>query len=158
VKQEYGVRQYQERVRAFFCHRRKGAVELIETSRPEGLQLHPQCPGRDLRLPQYLGLEDDIIRIPEDRQTRDFGDGRLEQLQRFPDHLGAHGGRPRDVSAGSRKASDEPGPHRIGYGHHDDRDRPGGILGCQRCLRNRRNNDVDLELDQLCRKIGEPPN
>src|SRR5215467_15596004 len=61
----------------------------------------------------------------------------------------------RHVGARSRKTCDEPRPHRIANADDNDRDRPGRVLGCQRCLRYHRNNNVNIELDQLRRKLRE---
>jgi hypothetical protein len=62
---------------------------------------------------------------------------------------------PDNVVTRSRKTCNEPCPHRIAIAYNNDRDRAGRILGCQRRLRYHRNNDVNIELDQLRRKLSE---
>jgi hypothetical protein len=85
-----------------------------------------------------------------------LGDRLLEQGELFPGHLGQHGGRSGDVLARAREAGDEPAPQRIAHAHHDDGSRPGRTLGGQGGLRHDRDDDVDLEPDQLHREVGEP--
>ena len=53
------------------------------------------------------------------------------------------------------KTCDEPRSYWIANADDDDRDHAGRIFGGQRRLRHHRNHDVNPELDQLCRKLGE---
>ena len=50
---------------------------------------------------------------------------------------------------------DEPRSNWIANADHDDRDCASRILGGQRGLRHHRNDDINLEFDQLCRELGE---
>src|SRR5438093_6312489 len=62
----------------------------------------------------------------------------------------------RDVAARPREARDESEPAGIAHDRHDDRDRRGGVLGCRRCRRRPRYDDVHLETNQLGREFGQP--
>ena len=89
--------------------------------------------------------------MPEDGHRGDVGDSLFEQSQPFSDDLSGHPGVSRHVGTRSRKTCDEPCPHRIANAYDNGR-----ILGCQRRLRYHRNNDVNIELDQLRRKRRQP--
>src|SRR5882724_2020727 len=76
---EYGVRENQERARAFPGHRREGTVDLLGIPRLQGLKSHPQGPSCSLRIAQP-GCARWIGRIPEEGHPRDLGNHLLEQL------------------------------------------------------------------------------
>src|SRR5499426_197747 len=157
VAVEYRVGHYEECSHTLCGHRRECAVELGGTSGLQELKLHSQRPSRD----GHFSDRERVVRIGrvrEDGHTADLGDGLLEQLQLFGDDFQAGAaGHPCDVPARAREARDEPGTNRIANGNHDDRDRPGGVLGCRRYLRPRRCDDeVHLEPDQLGRQVGQP--
>jgi hypothetical protein len=111
--------------------------------------------GCRLRLSQYLTLVDNVIGIPENSHRGNLGESLLKQPQRFSDDLSGHRGVSRYVGTRSRKTCNEPCSHRIANAYDNDRDSRGRILGCQRRLRYHRNNDVNIELDQLPRKLRE---
>ena len=98
-----------------------------------------------------------ICGVRQDRDPTDLGDGLLEQLQPFAESFHADAvGQPRDVAARPREARDESEPAGIAHDRHDDRDRRGGVLGCRRCRRRPRYDDVHLETNQLGREFGQP--
>jgi hypothetical protein len=73
----------------------------------------------------------------------------------FPHQLGADGGEPGEIAAGPSQAGDEALGHRIaGYGE-DDRDRPGGLLGGFGSGRGCRDDDVDVQPDELGGERGQ---
>jgi hypothetical protein len=81
------------------------------------------------------------------------GKGFLEQLQLLRRELGLQT-HPRDVAARSGEAGDLAGPDRLAAGHEDNgngRRRSPGRIGFRR---RRRDDDIDLEADQLGGKSG----
>jgi hypothetical protein len=61
-----------------------------------------------------------------------------------------------DVPARAREARDESELNGIANARHDDRNRPGSLLGCHGWWRRPRHDDIHLEPDQLGRELGQP--
>lgn len=153
---EHRVCNYEERRYALFDHCDEGGVELVGTSGLQELKLHSHRPRHDLQV-RYRDRLGRIGRVRKDRHTVGLGDGLLEQLQPLAEccHADAEG-QPRDVPTRARKAYDQPERNRIAAAYHDDRNRPGGVLGCDGWRRRRCYDDVHLEPDQLGRELGQP--
>ena len=69
-----------------------------------------------------------MSRIAEHRDTPDTRDSLRQQLQQFPDELGALSRQPRDVPTRPGEARDKPELHRISCIYEDDRNRGGRML------------------------------
>ena len=136
-------------------HRREGAVKRVGTARLDEVQLDAQPLGRHLR-PRHREGGGGIGGIPEDGHAGDGGEHGLEELQLFPEEFGLQGGQSGDVAPGPGEAGDEADPHRIAHAGHDNGDRRGRVPGGQRRGRNRRQQDVHRETDQLGRESREP--
>ena len=80
----------------------------------------------------------------------------LEHFELLSDQVGRHQRSPRDVSPRARQARHEPAPQRIIDGHHDDRDRPGRLLGGPGRRSTHRHDDVHLRTDQAGHEGGQP--
>jgi hypothetical protein len=76
-------------------------------------------------------------------------------LKLFPGQVGGHYRQPRDVPPRGGKAGDESAAYGIGNGRHDDRDRPGRVLGGLGRCPTQRDDDVHLQTDQVGREGGE---
>src|SRR5262249_33550744 len=63
---------------------------------------------------------------------------------------------PGEVPARRSKAGNEVVPYRIAHTHCDNRNCAGRPLRCTSCGCSRRNNDINLECNQLIRQIAEP--
>ncbi len=87
--------------------------------------------------------------INELGETRNPRHDLQEEFQPFPAQIGVLCRQPRDVATRATEARDEPAAHRIRQLCHDDGDRAGRLLGRQARWRTRRNEDIDLEPDQL---------
>src|SRR5262245_12244277 len=99
--------------------------------------------------------------IPKDSDPREFGDGRLQQLQPFPAYLRLVEKRPRDVPTRSGQGGSEAGGDRIAFkiaGDDGDRCRPS--LRSLDGSRPQRDDHIDAETDQfgseLRESIGSP--
>jgi len=92
--------------------------------------------------------------MPKEGHPRDLGIQRLEQFQLLPDQVGGHKRSPRDVPPGARKAGDESDPYGIKNERHDDRDRPGRLLGGLGRCPTLRDDDVHLQTHQVGREGG----
>src|SRR5262250_238815 len=94
--------------------------------------------------------------VPKDSDPREFGDGRLQQLQPFPAYLRLVEKRPRDVPTRSGQGGSEAGGDRITFkiaGDDGDRCRPSlrGLEGS----RPQGDDHVDAETDQLGSELRE---
>ncbi len=69
--------------------------------------------------------------ILEEGHAGEARHGLGEQLEPFPGEFGVHAAQPRDVPSRPRQARDEPVPHGIDTGRHDDGDGAGRVLGRQ---------------------------
>src|SRR5215471_15881178 len=94
--------------------------------------------------------------VPKDSDPREFGDGRLQQLQPFPAYRRLVEKRPRDVPTRSGQGGDEAGGDRIAFKvAGDDRER------CCPSLRSleggwpQGDDHVDAETDQLSSELWE---
>src|SRR5262245_63019372 len=88
--------------------------------------------------------------IPKDSDPREFGDGRLQQLQPFPAYLRLVEKRPRDVPTRSGQGGSEAGGDRIAFkiaGDDGDRCRPS--LRSLDGSRPQRDDHIDAETDQF---------
>ena len=95
--------------------------------------------------------------IPEDGHPGQAGDGLREQLQLFPDQIGAEGGQPGDVPARTREAGYEPTAHRIGMIQHDNGDRRTGVLSRKGPWPGPRGqDDVNLQTNQVGGQVWKP--
>src|SRR5262249_60409450 len=120
----------EECVRTLLRYRREGTIELVGTSGLQELKLHSQRLGRGLDV-FYRERVARIGRVRQNRHTADRGDDLLEQFQLFAKYFHADAvGQPCDVPARAREARDESELNRIANARHDDRDRPGSVLGC----------------------------
>jgi hypothetical protein len=70
--------------------------------------------------------------------------------------VGGEVGRPRDIAARLRKASDDPARNRIGSTNEDNGEGPGRLLGGLGADCARGNDDINLERSQFGRESGEP--
>ena len=107
-----------------------------------------RCVSRSARtLPLFLGVIDQ-------GHARELGLHLLQELEPLA-VLGADERDAGDVAAGPRVAGHEAGL--IGERHvrEHDRNLGGHTLGGATCLRSRRADDVDVELDQLGGELGE---
>ena len=134
----------------------KGKVQLIGALHSKRLQLHPQHRGCGLRSSQQLGLEDGIVRIPEDCDARNSGRGFPQQLQRFPHDLSGHTGRAGHVCTRVPQACDQPRAHGIRNRYHDNRNGVGCVLCGERGLGHYSNDYIHVEPDELRCKLGQP--
>jgi len=78
-----------------------------------------------------------------------------EELQPLGDQIRVDCREPRDIPARPVEAGGKTLAHRIGDGRHDDRDRIGGTLGRLGRGQGRRRDDIDLQINQLCRESRE---
>jgi len=119
------------------------------------LKLHVQRLGRDLcasrnKHAARIGL------IDEDGEARNLWHDLQEHFQSFPAQVGVLCRQPRDVPTRAPEARDESCAHRVSELCHDDGDRARRLFGRQARWRARRDDNVDLERNQLGRKTGKP--
>ena len=69
--------------------------------------------------------------MPEDSDVTGSRNGLFEQFQTFADELRGDDGRPRDIAARPRKASDEPARNRIASSSEHNGEGPSRLLGGQ---------------------------
>jgi len=96
-----------------------------------------------------------VRRIHQNGDARDRGSRFLQQLESLPDNLGGEHRRARDVPSGPSQAADEPAADGIADVDHDDWNRSRRLLGRERCWGTLRNENVDVEANQLCGKVGD---
>jgi hypothetical protein len=94
--------------------------------------------------------------MQEGSHTSEPGNDVSEQLQTLGDQLRAEKRRPRNIAARPCQAGDQLVADRIGHDSCDDGDRVRSLLGCLGRWRAPRDNDVDLQPNQLGRQRGEP--
>ncbi len=148
-------RVHEKRLRPLIERRGEGVLKIRRGSHADELRPHRQRSPRrdDLVIDEELS---GIRRILQDRYASDAGNDFLEQLEHLDHNLEGweHGG-PCDVASRSRQAGDEPVPDGVRHQYHHDRDRRRHLLGRQARWRAFGNQDVNLETDQLDRKVGE---
>jgi hypothetical protein len=94
--------------------------------------------------------------MPKHRDARNPGKDLLEQLKAFGYQFRSEEGQPGDIPARPGKTRDQAVLDRGLHGPRDDGDR-GGCLLCRASLRGRsRDNQVDLQADELCGEGWEP--
>ena len=79
----------------------------------------------------------------------------MRSCKRFAVRSSPRDVRSRDVTCRTPEAGDEPEANRIGWDHHDDRDRPGCFLRRRYCGVVRSDNDFHVEPHQLDREVRE---
>jgi hypothetical protein len=94
--------------------------------------------------------------MQKEGHPRDLGNQLLEQVQLLPDQVGGHERSPRDVPPGARKAGDESNAYGIQNERHDDRDRPGRLLGGLGRFPTLGDDDVHLQAHQVGREGWVP--
>jgi hypothetical protein len=136
-------------------HRGKGVVELARISDFHDPPSQPQRADCGLDLLQRTRIGWSGL-IEENRDSRDSGEGVLEQLQLLAVDLppGGHG-EPCDAPAGPSKAGHEAVAHGLDGQEHDDGDCLGCILGCDYRRVGSSNNDIRLEMHQFGCEIGK---
>jgi len=133
----------------------EGAIEIDGIAHLQRLSVHPQCPGRGLRL-SHIGHSEWVGYIPEDRHAGDPGQDLLEELQAFRSELRSKGAQSGDIPPRPGKADHKPSSYGVTSRRHNDRDRAGGVLGGKRRGRAPGHDDIHLETDQLSREVGKP--
>src|SRR5262245_33433611 len=155
VNKEQRVCQDDESADLSSTHGGECDFKIVWTSRRQALKLQSQGLGCDLRLSQKRPGRW-ISRNEEDGYLSDLGDGLLEQLNRFAGYLGAccsaHAG---DVSPRPCETGDETALNGVSTCSHDDGDRLRSILSWLVCGRSTRNDDVDLETNEVGREGRE---
>lgn len=89
------------------------------------------------------------VGIPQERDPRNSGNGRLEKLDLFDAQVGTQGRHARDVPARSGEARNEAQLNRIRRVHHDNGDVRGRSLGAQYGSWIGRDDNVDLQANQV---------
>jgi hypothetical protein len=151
MRVEHRIRSYDQSIRTLSYHRRKGAVEFGGTSRLDDLKLNLQRPGSLSKLRREVL----IVGVLKEGQAGNRWDDLLEKLHLFAADLLGQAGKPCNIPTRLREAADEPVCNRIANRHHDDGDRLGGSPRHVELDWGRRNDDIDLETNQLGCKGGE---
>src|SRR5262249_11013763 len=123
-------------------------VDFVRLLRREGIDGCSDLPsGR----PDLFDLEKyaRVVWIPEHAQTPQARANLVHQLQPFAAQIGGLVAQARDVSAGPRQAGDQADAHGIADRSHDDGNGLGRPAGSQGGLGARRNDEIDVGLEQL---------
>jgi hypothetical protein len=99
-------------------------VDLVETSRLQGLNLYPQLLGGGACLLQEDDMTE-ILRIREDGHTLDARQDIGKQLKAFAAQLRREKTHAGDVAAGPRETGNQPRPDRLSHRNEDDGNRGG---------------------------------
>jgi hypothetical protein len=154
-RSEDGIREDNKQVRAGFCGRRESSFDLLGHADFERLQHQSQCWGGGDR---RFVLEDvqRIRRVPKQSDSGLLRKRFLQQLQALTAELRRDAGQAGDVATRPRQALDEPYSHCVATRPHHDRDHRSRLLGGERGLRSERDDDVDVEADELGCERGKP--
>ena len=129
-------------------------VKLTRSDHREALNPEAQLQTSSFGLPEGVGPASIAFRrIPEDRHVRHGGKRFFEECEPFAAEFGDQTAQPGDIPPRSREARDEPGAERIGNVHENNRDCVRRHLSRQSRTRGHRKNHVNLEADQLGRKV-----
>jgi hypothetical protein len=136
------------------CHPELGRKVIQRQGLPQNdaVELHP------VLLRGGLGLLHDRIGSHPERDHTDPGCPwryLLEELELFADQVGHQQRRPGHVSARLREARHKPGAHWIGDRSHHDRNTRRCASRRAGCIRSKRDDDINLLLDELRRERSE---
>ena len=113
MKKRHRVRQDQESLGAFRCHRVERAVEGIGTTHLQSLKLKPQRSTTQPEGPFTVSRMPWIVGIPQERDPRRSRNRLLEELELLNAQVHGQGRCAGDVSARSREAGNEAQLNRI---------------------------------------------
>src|SRR4030095_5616781 len=103
-----------------------------------------------------LRLSYRFAHVEHERDADDLRHDLPEHLQQLSLYLCGKGAQAGHVAPRTPHAGDDASTNGIATRGHDDRYRPRGVLGRQRCWRSSRHDDVHLESNQASCEIGEP--
>src|SRR5262249_2057861 len=139
----------------------RAAIERLERGRDifgapnfECHDIEAERAGGRLNL-VHLQCGDGITDIRQAGQPAQTWDNLAQEFESLASKIGCQGREAGDVAARSRKATNKAGANRIPHYRGDDRDNPCRLLCCNDRWGRIRDNDVDLELDELGRDLGE---
>jgi hypothetical protein len=96
-----------------------------------------------------------VLHIVQKRYSSDAHNRLSQQLESFRDQFAGKGAQAGNISARAREPCDDVGPDRFAARGHDHGNRSGGILGRRHRLRAAGHDQIDVETNQLGRKLGE---
>src|SRR6266542_3374680 len=95
-------------------------------------------------------------RVPDDGNPRELGDGCFEQLQTLGHRLTHDDSEPRSVGARARETGHVAAADWVRVAHEDDGNRSGRSLGRPGVDGRRRDDEIDLEADEVLHQAREP--
>jgi hypothetical protein len=151
---EQRVARDHDRIGALALHHHERCFDLFRAARLDREELDADAARRVTEVLQHRRLGR-AARIGQERDARDLGQARPQQFERLGAHVEVAVGQTGQVAARVRQARDETAAHRIAGGRKDDRDRRGRALRRADGRRRARDDDVDLEPDQLRGEFGQ---
>ena len=142
-----------KRIRAAL-ERLEGGRDILGSPDFECDDFKAERAGRCLNL-AHLQHGGGIADIGHDRQPAETGDNLAQKFESLASKIGRLDRQAGDVAARSRQTRDQAGADRVPRRREDDRDDRCRLLCRDDCRGSRRDNDIDLEPDELGRDLGE---
>src|SRR6266576_112283 len=138
-----------------FLHRGESGLEFLATLDPDSVDRGSGRFAAKLDLFEER-FEEGIGRIRQSRHAARRWQHVTDQLDTFASQFGGHRSQAGDVSAGPRKARDQPRTNRVSCLGHDDWDFVRRLPCRQSGGREPSDDYIDLETDQLGGQFGKP--